>query len=178
MIILFVFIPYSSIKSKNTVRGDNTPLQDILTYDTEQTITSNVTIHGNISCTDNIEIIELRTVDTSDKVCGYDINFLITDTLVQNDKEIIVTGGKHFRNCTFGSIEVDEQTFIINDFNLNVLNGTYASLEDEIIISDSVEFTSDMNISNISFNYSINNIPKEEFGKNWLLYELHQVNSP
>lgn len=172
-----MFIPYSSIKSKNTVRGDNTPLQDILTYDTEQTITANVTIHGNISCTGNIEIIELTTVEITDKVCGYDINFLITDTIVQNDKEIIVTGEKHFRNCTFSSIEVDEQSFIMNDFNLNVLNGTLATLEDEIFISDSVEFTSNMNISNIAFNYSINNIPKEVFGKNWLLYELDQVNS-
>lgn len=142
---------------------------DYLTLNTEQVIPAKVTILGSISVENSIEC---HSLETKNKIFGYDLDYMIRDTATHGSN-FIVTGDKYFKsNLSFGTIYPDGKLLgvdvkdIVRDLSV---------ISKDVVIKGPVRFKNEMRIKNIIVDKSINSIRKEHFGKIWLLNESNQT---
>lgn len=150
-----------------------TPIDRILTTDTDQVINGNVTIHGNISVSNCLEIDHLIT---NNSVFEVDLNGLLDDCYldVSNDDSIVVTTKKWFQNITIEELIVESDFWQMGE-PTSVIAKRVNELNNGLHIQGPITFSSHFDIKNLTVTDSINDIPSSIFGQHWLLYEGKQV---
>ncbi|XP_055679370.1 uncharacterized protein LOC129787669 [Lutzomyia longipalpis] len=155
----------------NSVNGDNVTLsgrnfRDFLHFDRDQYIAGNVTMKKEFSA-QNLTVADLHG---DGKISGVDIGSLITDTARKGER-IILTGNKIFKGGL--SIENLDVAYLPN-FNISHVNGNFLDFMGKKIVWDSMEFTEEMEINEMTFQGFLNNIENFDFGNTWLLTEGDQ----
>lgn len=172
-------LPFSSPISICSVRANKitigkTPIDRLLTLDTEQVINANVTIHGNVSIT-NGSAVEINHLLTNNRIFGIDLQTLLDDCyFVSPNESIVITSPKWFANVTIDQLVVEGDFWQVGQ-TLEEIQQRLQDLETELTISGPITFNNQFTIKNLTVIGAINDIPSERFGKEWLLLEGAQV---
>lgn len=122
-------------------------------------------------------------MDNNNKLYDYDLNYMIKDTIINDDdidksKTHIIFGEKMIKgNVTFNYLNILIDNFwkygrTTKDIHQQQL---YNLNEGVIELKESHTLLNHFNIKNLIFKNTINSIPYNEFGKNWLLNESNQI---
>lgn len=155
-----------------------TPIDRILTLDTDQTINANVTIRGNILLANDSDV-EINHLFSNGRILGVDLPALIEDSYVSSpDESIPITAFKQYENVTIDRLVIDDgcdfwQTGQSTEEVQKLLSDLYSDFR----ISGPITFDQKFSIENLTVTGAINDIPSSHFGKNWLLFNGSQVSA-
>lgn len=144
---------------------------DFLT-NTDQIIPGNVTVQGNLIVND----IQINNLQTSNKVCGYDLGSIIADTVTTTteSRNSIITGEKIFRNdLTLGNVNVGGNIFQLG--TMESILGYVNMVTEDVTLEGPITFKNDLRVDNLTFTQSINDMSSGDFGTQWMLSETDQV---
>lgn len=153
-----------------------TPIDRLLTLDTEQIINANVTIHGNILLANN-SAVEIGHLIMNGRIFGVDVPALIEDSYIYSSNESIeITAFKQFDNVTVDRLVIDDgcdfwQTGQTTEEIQKFLN----DLQSDFRVSGPIIFDQQFSIENLTVTGAINDIPSTRFGNEWLLFNGSQV---
>lgn len=151
-----------------------TPIDRLLTLDTEQVINANVTINGNVSITNGSDI-EINHLNSEKQILGIDLQALLDDCYFFSPNEsFIITSAKYFDNVTIGELIVEGDFWQVDE-TMETVRKRLDDLATGINITGPITFNNHFTITNLNVTASINDIPSERFGKEWLLLEGAQV---
>ncbi|XP_046394283.1 uncharacterized protein LOC124162007 [Ischnura elegans] len=136
---------------------------ELLLNNEEQKVNGTAIIHGSVTVITDILVGNLTV---GGKVAGYDLDFLIEDTLFDFDKSGEIKAEKTFKgSLTIDNLEVSGKVGVLDITNL--LDMLYAkqftNAEGSIIISQPTY------IKYMEFTGCFNGISVEDFGSSWLL---------
>lgn len=143
-----------------------------LTKNTNQTINGNVVIHGNVFISDG-STIQAEHLMTQKNVFGLDLNEIIDDCYNYSNDSIHLISSKWFQNVTIGELVIESDFWKVAS--------TYAIVKrlDElsrgVLINQTVDYDKQFTIDHLYVTGTINKIPSESFGREWLLSEGDQV---
>ncbi|XP_071452916.1 uncharacterized protein [Hetaerina americana] len=141
---------------------------DLLFTNEDQIINGSNLITGSVNVLRDFSVFNL-TVEGY--VAGYDLNFLIKDTLFDNDKNPVVKAEKTFRGpLSFENLEVSGNIGVPDIRSLLDLHYVKQYTTDGSIIMNQPT-----TISNIQLTGWLNGIPHEDFGSAWLLHSEDQT---
>lgn len=160
------------VKAGKIILG-KTPMDRLLTTDTAQNITGNVTIDGDVIL--HGSIVDIDHLYTKNRIFGVDLEMLLEDSYFYSPNEsIILTAEKTFENLTIGQLVIDGDFWQVGQSTGEIVK-RFQELSEGITLHGDVTFTSSFNIKNLTVTDYINDIPCSEFGQQWLLYEGKQV---
>lgn len=158
--------------SAQTIQLFGHKFSDYLTK-TDQIITGNVTITGNL-IVNNIQIENIRTTK---RICSYDIGAMITDTVTTKEDasvQSIITGEKIFRNhLTLENAQCKGNVFGLG--TMDALLGHLSMLSEDVKLDGPITLPNNLRVDKLTFTQSINGISSTDFGYQWLLTETNQV---
>lgn len=156
-----------------------TPIERLLTTDTEQIINANVTIRGNILLANDSALeIDHLSMRPNGQIFGVDVPALIEDSYIYSPNQTIeITAFKRFENVTVDRLVIEDggdfwqtgQSTAEIEKLLHDLNADFRIVGP--ITFDSKQFS----IENLTVTDAINDIPCSRFGKEWLQYNGSQV---
>lgn len=147
----------------------------LLTFDTDQVINANVTVHGNVFVTNDANVT-VNHLFMNGTVFGVDLPALIDDCYFNSPNEsIIITQPKWFQNITFDRLVVESDFWQVG-LTTAEIQQHLEDLKTGITITGPVTFDSDFSINNLTVIGTVNDIPGQIFGRNWLRTEGAQVN--
>lgn len=149
-----------------------TRLDRILTKNTNQTINGNVVIHGNVIIS-NGSTLQANHLTTQKNVFGLDLNVILDDCYSYSNESIHITSSKWFQNVTIGEliIETDFWKVASTDAIIKRLD----ALSRGVLINQTLDYDNQFIIDRLYVTGTINKIPSESFGRDWLLSEGDQV---
>lgn len=145
----------------------------LLTKNTDQLLTGNITIHGSVFVTNNTGI-EINHLSTPNKIFGVNLDALLVDCV-----QTITTEPIHLiTNKSFANIHIG-QLIIEGDFwqmeSTNDVENRLKAIRKGIIVNGPFIFPSNILINELILNGTINDISSRSFGTEWLLTEGKQV---
>lgn len=152
-----------------------TPLEKLLTHSTDQVINGSVTVHGNLFVS-NASNLNFNHLSMQNRMFDINLQELLDDSYsLSENSSIHITSNKWFRNLTI------EQLIVENDFwQMNASTGEIHSRIEELMKNITqigpMTYSSQFEIDVLTVNGSINGIPSEKFGTQWLLTYGDQVN--
>lgn len=164
---LFLFLLPFRIHADRLFIG-KTSIDRLLTHDTYQIINGNVTIHGNILLDSEMDINHLTT---NGRIFGVDVPALIEDSyiLTEQNETINVTTFKRFENITIDRLIIDDGCdFWQNGKTTAEIEQLLYDLQTDFKLTGPIAFDSEFIVNNITVVGTINDIPTERFGKEWL----------
>lgn len=153
-----------------------TPIERLLTVDTDQIINANVTIHGNILLANESDV-EINQLSLNGRIFGVDVPALIEDSYRYSPNESIsITAFKQYENVTIDRLVIEDgcdfwQTGQSTEQVQQLLHDLYSDFR----ISGPITFDQQFSIENLTVTDTINDIPGSRFGKEWLLFNGSQV---
>lgn len=154
-----------------------TPIERLLTTDTEQIINANVTIRGNILLA-NDSAMEINQLTMNGRIFGVDVPELIEDSYIYSpNQSISITSFKHFENVTIDRLVIEEGgDFWQTGQTIGEIEKLLSDLNSDYRIEGPITFDSQQfSIDNLTVTDAINDIPSASFGKEWLLFNGSQV---
>lgn len=170
--INFLF-PFCSFRAKKIIIG-KTPIDRLLTLDTDQVINANVTIHGNVTIKNGSDI-EINHLFAEKPIFGIDLQALLDDSYFPSPNEsIVITSPKFFEDITIEHLVVEGDFWQVG-LTMAEVEKRLEELKTGINITGPITFDNHFTINDLSVTGAINDIPSERFGKEWLLLEGAQV---
>lgn len=148
----------------------------LLTFDTDQEINANVTIHGNILLTNdtNIEVNHLN--QNNGTIFDVNLSELLDDCYFNPSNEnLIVTQPKWFQRITIDQLIIECDFWGVGR-TTEEIHQYLEDLKTGLSVKGPITFHSHFNINNLTVIGTINDIPAERFGRNWLRSQGSQVN--
>lgn len=148
-------------------------MDNLITTDSEQNIHGNITIKGALIVFGNEAYIDRLT--TNNKVFGVNFNALIDNVVPATTVDrFSMLGEKWFNHITIGSAIVEPNTLWNIGSTKQVLEQIEARLK-HVLLEGPIHFQNDFAIDDLIFYDYLNDISRNDFGKQWLLYETDQV---
>lgn len=172
----FLFSLSSRVHADSLIIG-KTPIDRLLTLDTEQVINANVTIHGNILLT-NGSGLEINHLSINGQIFGVDVPALLDDSYFYSPNESIsITTDKRFENVTIDRLVIDDGCdFWQTGQSTADIEKLLNDLNSDFTLTGPITFDSmSLVIHNLTVADAINDIPSSRFGKEWLLFNGSQV---
>lgn len=159
----------------------NRPIQQLLTRHTNQIITGNIKIHGNVLVA-NASGISIRQLSTKNNVFGVGLDSLLDDCGQHIAKEPIHLFGNKWINQMYVGHLVAETDFWQTGKPNGLERSTaaiatrYKLLRSGIaLIDESIIMSNKFTIEQMDVTGTINGMSCTSFGKEWLLTERDQV---
>lgn len=149
-----------------------TQIDRLLTKNTNQTINGNVVIHGNVIIS-NGSALQANHLTTQKNVFGFDLNEILDDCYNYSNESVHLASSKWFQNVTIEElvIETDFWKVASTDAIIKRLD----ALSRGVLINQTLDYDNQFTIDRLYVTGTINKIPSESFGKDWLLSEGDQV---
>lgn len=153
-----------------------TPIDRLLTLDTDQIINANVTIHGNILLANN-SAIDIDHLKMNGRIFGVDVPALIEDSYIYSpNRSIEITAFKQYENVTIDRLVIDDGCdFWQTGQSTAEIQKFLDDLQSDFRITGPITFDQQFSIDNLTVTDAINDIPSTRFGKEWLLLNGSQV---
>lgn len=144
----------------------------LLTKDTDQVITGNVRIIGNVLVSNGTGII-LNRLNTKNRIFDVDLINILQDSIISQSPTVHFVKTKSFENITIGLLII-EGHFWQYGTSETILEHIEL-LRRGLILDGPITFTNAFNIKELRFTDFINEVAREDFGTAWLLSETNQV---
>lgn len=152
-----------------------TPLEKLLTNSTDQVINGSVTIYGNVFVS-NASNLNFNHLSMQNRMFDINLEELLNDSYSINENATIhITTNKWFRNLTI------ERLIVENDFwqmkaSTEEIHSRIEELMKNVTQIGPMTYSNQFEIDVLTVNGSINGIPSDKFGTEWLLTYGDQVN--
>ncbi|XP_063696003.1 uncharacterized protein LOC134827336 [Culicoides brevitarsis] len=151
---------------------ENARLEEILTFDTPQTISGPVTIDSSVRVHNNIEA---RNLFSDGDFADGNLQYLVEDTVVRDGRHYHITAEKIFDRVTVDDLKFTMGTGKLNGIAMDTLVWDLDIFSDKYIhINDSLYQPKPLKIKNLHVTGAINGVNGADFGKCWLLHEGDQ----
>nr|XP_040233615.2 uncharacterized protein LOC120956299 [Anopheles coluzzii] len=165
------------VNSKN-VLFESKRLDRLLRLDVPQNVSAAVRFENCTIYASNAIVAEELHADRQSTIYGYDLEYLLQDTLMLDADEAnvpTVQGLKSFRNLTIGQLILHSEA-TLNSIPVENLKHIIAAGENRTIIkNEPYSFQSDITVNHLLFEGSINGVPKDAFCRAWLMYSGNQT---
>ncbi|XP_049294198.1 uncharacterized protein LOC125769507 [Anopheles funestus] len=165
------------VNSKN-VLFDSKRIDRLLRLDVPQNVSAPVLFENCTVHVSNSVVAEEIHAGNRSTVYGYDMEYLLQDTLTFGADETgvpSVEGLKSFRNITIGRLVLQDDA-TLNAIPVDNLKHILAAGDNRTIIkNEPYNFQSDITVNHLLFEGSINGIPKDAFCRAWLMYSGNQT---
>lgn len=150
-------------------------LNDLVTLNTNQVLTGNVTINGNVVLTNHSDTV-IEQLFMQKRIFNVNLIDVLTDSVhVDLTQPIFLKSNKRFSNITVEQFVANnnfwklKKTEVIDEVLKDRRNGVF--LNGDVILRAGYE------IGDVTVTDFINGIESNRFGKEWLLIEGDQVNA-
>lgn len=174
-----MFFP-NSVRYRS-LRFGTRSIQQMLTRHTDQIITGNIKIHGNVFVTNNTGV-SIRHLTTANNVFGVALDSLLDDCVQHMAKEPVHLAADKFVNQMYvGHLVVETDFWQTGQPNgpersTAAIKTLYKSLRDGITLDgESDVLRNQFVIDQMDVTDTINGMPSATFGQEWLLIERDQV---
>lgn len=144
----------------------------ILTKNSNQIINGNVVIHGNVFIS-NGSTLQAEHLTTQKNVFGLDLNEILDDCYSYSNESVYLTSSKWFQKVTIRELVIE------NDFwkvaSTDAIVKRLDALTRGVLINQTLDYENQFTIDRLYVTGTINKIPSESFGREWLLSEGDQV---
>lgn len=158
--------------NRDSISFRKVPIEHLLTNNTDQIISGNVIIHGNVIISNDSELI-VNHLFTKNDITNIDLIGLLDDSLNHSNKTIHIASNKQFENV------IIEQMIVESDFwqvrTTDEIINHLQSLMEGVVFNETTAFGNQFTINDVTVYGDINDIPNDVFGQQWLLLEGKQV---
>lgn len=156
---------------KATLGKEDVDFNNLLSLDLEQAITSPVVVQGPLVVQHNLEAANLYS---HGQFNDNNLEHVIRDTVLNDGRDYHVTGEKSFENLDVHSLKFS-QVGRLNGIEMGTIAWDLDIFSEKYIyINESTYLPNSLKIANLEVEGSINGVPREVFGKAWLLAEGDQ----
>lgn len=149
-----------------------TLIDRLLTKNTNQTINGNVVIHGNVFIS-NGSALQAEHLITPKNVFGFDLDAILDDCYNYSNESIHLTSSKWFQNVTIEELVIESDFW--NVASTDAIVKRLDALSRGVLINQTLDYDNQFTIDRLYVTGTINKIPSESFGREWLLSEGDQV---
>lgn len=168
------YLSISSIQYRS-LRFGKRSIEQLLTRNTDQIITGNITINGNVLVTNNTGI-SIRHLSTNNDVFGVSLDFMLADCverIASQPPHLVAT--KLISHMYIGHLVV-ETNFWQSNRSTAAIKTLYESLRYGITMDgDNIVLNNQFAIGQMTATETINGMASSSFGLDWLLIETDQV---
>lgn len=151
-----------------------TPVERLLTKNTDQTINGDVFIHGNVIIR-NGSHLNLNHLTTSNPVFDVNLKEILDDSFkFGNTENIYINTNKWFKNLTIGQMTVENDFWQIGSTTSDIII-RLEELSKGINLTGPLTFSNQFKIDDLSVTGAINDISSSQFGNEWFSVEGEQV---
>lgn len=151
-----------------------TPVERLLTKNTDQTINGDVFIHGNVIIR-NGSNLNLNHLTTSNPVFDVNLKEILDDSFkFGNTANIHINTNKWFKNLTIGQMTVENDFWQIGSTTGDIVI-RLEELSNGINLTGPLTFSNQFKIDDLSVTGAINDISSSQFGNEWFSVEGEQV---
>lgn len=145
----------------------------MLTKNTDQIISGNVSVHGSIFVINNTAI-DINHLRSENHVLGVDLEDFLNDSFTFAPHETInITSNKWFQNISIGQLVVEGDFWQIA--TSEVIERRLNALNRDVVVHDSLTLSNRFKINDLVVTDAINDVPASKFGQEWLLSNGKQV---
>jgi cytoskeletal protein CcmA (bactofilin family) len=121
---------------------------ELLNSNSQQILPTKFTVNGTVHVKTALEVVHLNT---SGQLFGHTMKTLIEDTVVALPETPVKIGGdKYFTSCEFVDLKMTAPTATFCNVNLNSLKDRIGDLGSDLLIQESVHFTSPMQVKHLN----------------------------